>query len=130
MVKRKRLVIRRYIAGSLRDVEASAHTVATATEDGGLFELAEELKAAEHMLQAAATELGRAERQLQRTTLSPEKELPAWFVTREEADAAARALVESLCEEIAATPAHSKAGLAIKLRVLAALFQDDPTPIS
>lgn len=116
--------------GSFSDVIASSYAFFTASEDINLFELAEELCAADHMLQAARSELASAERRLQRLTLFQGGELPGWFVAREEAEAAARALVDSLCEEIAAAPVRSRAGLAIKLRVLAALFQDDPTPIS
>jgi hypothetical protein len=127
---RKPFAVRHYMPGGFNDVTASAHTFANAPEDMSLFELAEELYAADHTLQAARTELASAERKLQRLTLFSGDELPAWFVAREEAETAARILVDTLCEEIAIAPVRSRAGLAIKLRVLAALFQDDPTPIS
>jgi hypothetical protein len=127
---RKPSAVRHYMRGSLKDVAASAHAFVNASEDMSLFELAEELHAADHTLQAARTELARAERKLQRLTLFPGEELPGWFVAREDAEAAARILVDTLCEEIATAPVRSRAGLAIKLRVLAALFQDDPSLIS
>lgn len=127
---RNRSAVRHYMRGGFKDVTASAHAFINASEDMRLFELAEELYAADHTLQAARTELASAERKLQRLTLFPGEELPDWFVAREEAEAAARILVETLCEEIATAPVRSRAGLAIKLRVLAAFFQDDPTPIS
>jgi hypothetical protein len=127
---RKPSAVGHNIAGRFKDVATSPYAFAHATEDVVLFELAEELDAADHMLQAARTELARAERKLQRLRLLPEEELPDWFTAREEAEAAAHAIVESLCEEIAGKRASSRAGLAIKLRVLAAIFQDDPTPVS
>jgi hypothetical protein len=80
------------------------------------------------MLRAAMTELARAERKLAKLDgMSAKYDLPPWFVAREEAEAAAGALVESLYEQIAETRAHSKAGLAIKLRLVATLYGDDPT---
>jgi hypothetical protein len=120
----------RHIAGRFGDVATSAYAFANAAEDIALFELAAELDAADHMLQAAKTELASAERRLQRLAALPAQDLPDWFTAREEAEAAAQAVIESLCEEIAAKRVSSRAGLAIKLRVLAAILQDDPTPIS
>jgi hypothetical protein len=127
---KKPFTVGRNVAGRFRDVAASPYALANAAADTALFELAEELDAADHTLQATRMELTRAERRLQRLRLLPGAELPAWFTEREEAEAAAQALVESLCEEIAGKRVSSRAGLAIKLRVLAAIFQDDPTPVS
>jgi hypothetical protein len=127
---RKLSALCRNVAGRFRDVAASPYAFANAAEDSAIFELAEELDAADHTLQAARTELARAERRLQRLRPLPGEELPDWFTAREEAEAAAQAVVESLCEEIAGKRVSSRAGLAIKLRVLAAIFQDDPTPVS
>jgi hypothetical protein len=47
-------------------------------------------------------------------------------VAREEAEAAARAFSISVYEQIVSTPANSRAGLAIKLRILSGLYNDDP----
>jgi hypothetical protein len=103
--------------------------MARASADQPLFELAEEVVAADQALQAAISELALAERRLQRTRLLPEHDLPAWFVAREEVEAAARAFSVSLYEQIVSTPAKSRAGLAIKLRVLSGLYGDDPRPL-
>jgi hypothetical protein len=104
--------------------------VTHAIKDADLFELAEELSGADHALQAAASKLACAERKLERTALLTGRDLPAWFLACEEAEAAARAVFESLYEQIADTRAHTKAGLAIKLRLLAAFYADDPTAAS
>jgi hypothetical protein len=85
------------LAGGLGALAASPYVVARAAEDQTLFNLAEELGAANHTLQAAVTELARAERRLARVAeTSTIRDLPEWFLAREEAEAAAKALMESL----------------------------------
>jgi hypothetical protein len=125
--RRKSLSRRRCLSGGIGGLAVSPYVVAHAVEDAELFDLAEELSGADHVLQAAATKLARAERKLERTTLVSGHDLPTWFLADEEDEAAARAVIDSLYEQIADTRAHTKAGLAIKLRLLAALYGDDPT---
>lgn len=107
----------------------SPYIIASAKDDAILFELAEELNVADHMLKATTTELSRAERRLERTALLRDQEIPAWFARCEEAEAAARAVIEALHDQIADTRAYSKAGLAIKLQLLAMFYRDDPTSV-
>jgi len=109
------------------DPLASAPHIARMTEDNGLFDAAERLAAAHHAFQAAAIELARAERKLAR--MAPTPDVPTWFVAYEEAEASAGVGMEALYEQIAEIRAHSKAGLAVKLRILAALYREDPTPV-
>ncbi|GEP61651.1 hypothetical protein [Reyranella soli] len=114
------------MVGGIGDLATSSYAIARAVQDASLFELAEELIAADHILQAAATKLACAERKLDRAVLE-DRELPTWFLAREEDEASARTVVESLYEQIAETRAHTKAGLAIKLKLLGALYCNDPT---
>ena len=107
----------------------STYTIANVSADQPLFELAEEAVAADQALQAAISELALAERRLQRTKLLPQHELPEWFVAREDAEAAARAFSISLYEQLANMQAKTRAGLAIKLRILSGLYSDDPRPL-
>jgi multidrug efflux pump subunit AcrA (membrane-fusion protein) len=109
-----------------RDMTASPYAIARVSADRPLFELAEEAVAADQALQAAISELALAERRLQRTELLPGQDLPAWFVAREDAEAAARAFSISLYEQLANVRAKTRAGLAIKLRILSGLYSDDP----
>ena len=61
--------------------------------------------------------------------MAPAGEIPGWFVAYEESEAAAAVVIESLCDQISDIRAHSKAGLAIKLSILASLYREDPTAL-
>src|SRR5437879_5194781 len=85
VTRQKTLRGKRWQPGDLAALAASPHAVANAMEDIALFDLAEEISAADHTLQAAATELARAERRLVRTAVkSADGDLPAWFLACEE----------------------------------------------
>jgi hypothetical protein len=51
---------------------------------------------------------------------------PDWFSAAQEAEAKAAAAVDALCLRIAQTRAASREGLAVKIRLLAAAYGDDP----
>jgi hypothetical protein len=108
-------------------IEPPVYAFADAVQDGPLFELAEELIAARHWFYAAATDLSIAERRLQRMTFPRGQDLPTWFCDRERDEEAARIALESLYQRIAHTRACSKAGVAIKLSLLAAFYRGDAT---
>jgi uncharacterized membrane protein len=104
----------------------SAYVWSKGAIDTSLFELADELSAAWHELNAASARLSQAERRLARQSAVDAKEpLPVWFEAAEAAESAASALIGRLCIQIANTPARTKAGVAIKLRLLGDVFRDD-----
>ena len=104
---------------------ALSYDCLAATEDISPFDLAEQLTAAQYTFQAAAMELARAERRLRHSVL--DTDIPLWFVAREQAEAAAEAQVQVLYERIVQAHAWTKAGLAIKLQILAGLCRNDAT---
>ena len=109
----------------------SAYIWNKATIDIYLFELADELSAARYELKAASARLTQAERRLASQSAAEAKEpLPSWYEVAELAEHNASALIGRLCARIAAVPARSKAGLAIKLLLLSDMFADDEAPIS
>jgi hypothetical protein len=108
------------------DFSISAYVRAKGVIDTSLFELADELSAAVHELSAASARLSQAERRLARQPAADAKEpLPAWFEAAEAAESAASALIGRLCIQIANIPARTKAGLAVKLRLVAGVFSED-----
>jgi hypothetical protein len=118
-----------HLAGQELFITASPHAVSIALEDLPLFELAEELNAALHTFHAAASDLSRAERKLaQMERCEAIRDLPEWFLSCEAREASARAVMDALYEQIAETPAHTKAGLSIKLRLVGAFYCNDPSP--
>ncbi len=104
----------------------SAYLWDAASADIRLFELEEELAAALYQLEAAKSRLSQVERRfagLLNNVLA--LEFPASYVAAEEAEGAAVALVEGLKGEIASARAHTKAGLALKFRLLAMFYSED-----
>lgn len=104
----------------------SAYLWARATVDISLFELVDELSAARYELEAASARLSQAERRLARQPTAEAKEpLPPWYEAAALAENAAYTLIKRVCGQIADMPARTKAGLAVKLRLLADMFADD-----
>ncbi len=96
------------------------------SRDAGLFQAAAKMRVAEQELDAAMDELALAEQRL--SELPKAKRTigrvgrPAWFVTAEQKEQAAGHALEDLYQQISRLRAHTKPGLAIKLRLLAELY--------
>lgn len=121
MAKRK-LPRRLSVPGLVKFGEADPGAWA-GSKDATLFQLAARMQVAEQALQDAMDELGQAERRLSDlVTDRPPARQPAWFVAIARKEQAAGDALEQVYQQIARTRAHTKEGLGIKLRLLAALY--------
>jgi hypothetical protein len=94
------------------------------SKDSSLFQLAARLRSPSKNLHAAMTELAQAEQRLSevQTEGSQRWRRPSWYVAAEAKEEAAGNAIELIYQQIAQTPAHTKAGLAIKLQLVAELY--------
>ena len=121
MAKRKRP--RRHSVPGMVKFEEPDSAAWVGNKDGPLLRLAARLSVAEQALDAAMDELERAEQRLSAARANrPAK--PSWFVAAAQKEEAAGEAVEQLYREIGRVRAHTKAGLAIKLRLAAQLYGD------
>lgn len=96
------------------------------SRDAELFQAAAKMRVAEQELNTAMDELSLAEQRL--SDLPKNKRTlgrggrPAWFVAAVEKEQAAGHALESIYQQITRLRAHTKPGLAIKLRLLAELY--------
>ena len=93
--------------------------------DAALFQLAARMRVAEQSLHAAMTELAQAEQRLSEVQTeegSNRRRRPSWYVAAEAEEEAAGDALELIYQQIAQTPAQTKAGLAIKLQLVAVLY--------
>jgi hypothetical protein len=94
------------------------------SRDAALFELAARLLGADQAHAAAMTKLARAEQRFA-AMAAPKKRgrrRPAWLAAAQERETATGDALEVIYYQIAQTPARTKAGLAIKLRLVALLY--------
>ncbi|MDP2368145.1 hypothetical protein [Rhodoferax sp.] len=83
---------------------------------------------AEQALHAAMAELARAEQRLseaQKEEGANRRRRPSWYVAAKAKEEAAGDALELIHQQIAQTPAHTKAGLAIKLQLTAMLYGEN-----
>lgn len=95
------------------------------SKDTALFQLAARMRVAEQTLYVAMTELAQAEQRLsevQQEERPGRLRRPAWYVAAEAKEEAASDALELIYQQIAQTPAQTKAGLAIKLQLVAELY--------
>lgn len=95
------------------------------SKDAALFQLAARMRVAEQTLHATMTELAQAEQRLSEVQTeegSSRQRRPSWYAAAEGREEAAGDALELIYQQIAQTPAHTKAGLAIKLQLMAALY--------
>ncbi len=95
------------------------------SKDAALFQLATRMRVAEQTLHATMNDLAQAEQRLSETQAgegSIRRRRPSWYVAAEAREEAAGDALELLYQQIAQTPAHTKAGLAIKLQLVAVLY--------
>lgn len=98
------------------------------SRDAPLFQLAARMRVAEQVLHAAMTKLALAEQRLsnvQKEEGSSRRRRPSWYVAAEAKDETAGNSLELIYQQIAQTPAHTKAGLAIKLQLTAMLYGEN-----
>ena len=110
------------------------------SRDAPLFQLTARMRVAEQALHAAMTELAQAEQRLsevQKEEGANRRRRPSWYVAAEAKEEAAGDALEMIYQQIAQTPAHTKAGLTIKLQLTAILYgenleegQDDADMVS
>ncbi len=95
------------------------------SKDSPLFQLAARMRVAKQTLHAAMTELAQAEHRLSevQTEGSQRRRRPSWYVAAGAQEEAAGEALELIYQKIVQTPAHTKAGLAIKLQLV---FARDP----
>lgn len=93
------------------------------SKDAPLFRLAARLQMAEQALHGAMDELAEAERRLSELpTVDRTSRPPAWFTAAIQSERLAGEALEKIYDQVAQARAHTKAGLAIKLRLLAELY--------
>jgi hypothetical protein len=83
------------------------------------------MRVAEQSLHAAMTELAQAEQRMSEVQTeegSNRRRRPSWYVAAEAEEEAAGNALELLYQQIAQTLAQTKAGLAIKLQLVAVLY--------
>lgn len=97
------------------------------SKDSSLFQLAARMRVAEQTLHAAMTELAQAEQRLSevQTEGSQRRRRPSWYVAANAQEEAAGEALELIYQKIVQTPAHTKAGLAIKLQLVAWLYGEN-----
>lgn len=122
---RKNRPARRFVSELVR-FEEPAPADWGSSPDGPLFQLAARLRLAEQALDTAMSELAGAEQRLSRTEKgSSRRKPPSWFGAAEAKEQAAGDALELIYQQIARTPAHTKAGLAIKLQLTATLYGEN-----
>lgn len=97
------------------------------SRDAALFELAARLRGADQTHAEAMTELARAE-QRSAEIAEPKKRCrrrPAWLAAAQIRETATGDTLEVIYGQVAQTPARTKAGLAIKLRLVALLYGEN-----
>src|SRR5689334_14522407 len=96
--------------------------------DATLFNLVARMRVAEQTLHAAMTALAEAEQRLSEARpeeSSSRRRRPSWYVAAEAKEEAAGNALELIYQQIAQTPARTKAGLAIKLQLTAMLYGEN-----
>jgi hypothetical protein len=108
--------------------EESRPSARADNKDAALFHVAARLRVAEQALNAAMTELAQAELRLadvQAEAGPGRRRRPPWYIAAEAKEEAAGDALELIYQQIALTPAHTKAGLAIKLQLTAMLYGEN-----
>jgi hypothetical protein len=94
--------------------------------DARLLRLAERMQSAEPALQAAMEELAGAERRLSERPRKRGGRRPVWYDAAVRRERIAGVAVEEIYKAIARARAHTRSGLALKVRVLAMLYGEVP----
>lgn len=92
-------------------------------KDAALFHLAAKVRHAEQTLHTAMAQLAQAEQRLSEVQAEERRRRrPSWYVAAEAEEEAAGNALELIYQQVVQTPAHTKAGLAIKLQLAATLY--------
>lgn len=125
MVRRKRR--RSPSVSGLVKFEEPHPSAWASNKDAALFHFAARMRVAEQALHVAMTELAQAEQRLseaQTEAGASRRRRPSWYIAAEAKEEAAGDALEWIYQQIAQTPAHTKADLAIKLQLVADLYDE------
>lgn len=123
---RRRVPRRKAVPGPVR-IEGPGSSNARTSRDAALFALAARLRVADQAHAEAMTELARAEQRFA-AMAEPRKHgrrRPAWLAAAQDRETATGDALEFIYGQMARTPARTKAGLAIKLRLVALLYGEN-----
>jgi hypothetical protein len=126
MARKKRR--RRSSTSTLVRFENSPFSTRAGNNDAALFHLAARMRVAEQTLNAAMTALATAEQRLlegRTEERSGRRKRLSCHIAAEAKEEAAGNALEVIYQQIAETPAHTKAGLAIKLQLTAMLYGEN-----
>jgi hypothetical protein len=94
----------------------------SAGPDSALLELARRMRLAEQALHEAMDDLVDAEQRHAATRAKPLRRQPDWLIAAQRRESAAIDSLEAIFQAIVRAPAHTKAGLGIKVQVIANLY--------
>lgn len=124
MVRKKGRLSRRPVTSRLVAFEEPVSPQNLAGPDSILIELARRMRLAERALHDAMDDLAVAEQRFAALPIEARQSdpRPGWLLAAQEKEVRAGDALESIFQQIAQTPAHTKLGLGIKVQLMGILY--------